>query len=226
MISKYKIEMELLTETIFGSGHSIPGTVDLEIVYDNYGFPFMKAKTFKGNLRKVMENSAKILEEAISEEGYVYIIKSLLGDENNGVLSWRNLKFSDCRINEKVRNILEQSINKKRIIPEEIKNSLTDIRMFNSLEEDGSSRKGSLRKVRVIKKGLKFYVDIDCERELEEKELGLLAVSVRMLRHVGTMRTRGKGEVECKFLILENGEYVDKTDYYIDFVMKGVSKGV
>ena len=46
-MSAYKIEMKLLSEAIFGSGYSIPGSVDLEVVCDDNGLPFMKAKTFK-----------------------------------------------------------------------------------------------------------------------------------------------------------------------------------
>ncbi len=46
-MNHYKIEMELLSEAIFGSGYSVPGSVDLEVVFDDYCLPYMKAKTFK-----------------------------------------------------------------------------------------------------------------------------------------------------------------------------------
>ena len=32
-MDKYRIRVELLTEAVFGSGNSIPGVVDLEIVH-------------------------------------------------------------------------------------------------------------------------------------------------------------------------------------------------
>jgi len=217
-MSKYKITMKLLTEAIFGSGHSVPGSVDLEIVYDEFGFPFMKAKTFKGNLREVMTETVNLLGEEFKP-----ILESLLGKENDGVESWKNLKFSDCRLSSNIRNVLEYGIKEGQISPDEVKETLTQIRIFTSIEEDGSYKHGSLRQVRVIRRGLKFEVEIDSERDLTDKELGLLAVSLRSLRHIGTMRTRGKGEIECSLHILENNAYKDKTDFYIDMLMKEVN---
>lgn len=215
-MNSYKILVKLLTETIFGSGYSIPGSVDLEIVYDENGFPFMKAKTFKGNLREEMENVVKVLGRDDR------LIKGLLGDENQGQEVWRNLKFSDCRLRENIRKTLKYGIDSDEIKPFEIKDALTQIRRFTSTEIDGSVKKGSLRQLRVIKKGLEFEVELSCERKLSEEELEILAFSVKSLKHMGTMRTRGKGEVDCRFLICEASEYKDKTDFYIDrFIERG-----
>ncbi len=217
-MNRYKIEIELLTEAIFGSGHSVPGSVDLEIVYDEYGFPFMKAKTFKGNLREIMKKTIHLL----GYKEYKHVLKSLLGEKNNGVNTWKNLRFSDCRLTENIRNILKYAVKAEEIEPSEIKEALTEIRSFTSIEDDGSYKKGTLRHFRVIKKGLMFVVDMECERELSDEELAVLAVSLRSLRHIGTMRTRGKGEVNCSLLLLDKGVYRDITDYYIDKLMEGV----
>ena len=61
-MNNYIIEIELLSEAIFGSGQSVPGLVDTDIVHDEYGFPYMKAKTFKGNLRKSAEEIVELLK--------------------------------------------------------------------------------------------------------------------------------------------------------------------
>lgn len=217
-MGRYRIEVKLLTEAIFGSGHSIPGSVDLEIVYDEYGFPYMNAKTFKGNFRDIMSN----MLDLIGRGKYGYLEDDLLGKENSGLDSWKNLKFSDCMIAENIRNILIYGVEEGTINPLEIKEALTDVRSFTSVEDDGSYIQGSLRQFRVIKKDLKFIVNIHCERELSQDELGILAITCSALRHIGSMRTRGKGGVECKFQVLENGEYKDKTNYYIDKFMEGV----
>lgn len=216
-MNRYKIIIRLLTETIFGSGHSIPGSVDLEIVHDEYGFPYMKAKTFKGNLREEMEEAIQVLDN-----NYSKILDDLLGKKNKGEESWGNLKFSHCRIRENMRKPLEYVVDKGEISPLEIKESLTDIRKFTSINEDGSTIEGSLRQMRVIKKDLEFEVDIHCERNLKEEELGLLAISLKSLRHLGTMRTRGKGEVECYLYENQDGKHEDKTDYYIERFLKEV----
>lgn len=217
-MGKYRIEMKLLTETIFGSGYSIPGTVDLEIVYDEYGLPYMKGKTFKGNFRKEMSEVVKLL----GEEKYKHLLVSLLGKENGGVDSWKNLKFSDCRIAENIRGVLAYGVKERLFDCDEVKDVLTDVRSFTSLDDDGSYKKGSLRQFRVIKKGLIFVVDIYSGRELSEEELGIIAITAKMLRHIGTMRTRGKGEVECNFKVFQDGEYKDMTQIYVDSFLKGI----
>lgn len=217
-MADYKIQVKLVTEAIFGSGHSIPGSVDLEIVCDDYGLPYMKAKTFKGNFRESME-------EIVSEVGkakYGYIIDEILGKSESGVEQWKTLKFSDLRLAESIRNTIKKAILDGKVQNEEIKEALTDVRSFTSVDEDGSYRKGSLRQMRVIKKDLVFESELHIERELTIKEIGLLAMTTRYLRHIGTMRTRGKGEVECTFLKKQNDKYIDNTNKYINEFIKGV----
>lgn len=218
-MNRYRIKIKLLSEAMFGSGRSVPGSVDSEIVYDSNGLPYMKAKTFKGNLRETMEEFVALFE---NKSDFKETIKDLIGDENLGLESWKNLKLSDCRISEGVRAAIENEIASGKLNPEEVKSALTSIRAMTSINEDGSARRGSLRQIRVIKKGTVFQSEIHSERELSETELGLLASSLRMLRHIGSMRSRGKGEVECSLEAFENGSFTDRTDHYIDLLMKEV----
>lgn len=219
-MNKCRIQVKLLTETIFGSGYSIPGSVDLEVVHDEYGLPFMKAKTFKGNFRDAMSDIVNFL----GEKKYEDLEKDLLGVKDNGINAWKTIKFSDCMLNENIRNILIYGINEGAINSTEVKEALTEVRSFTSIEDDGSYKEGSLRHMRVVKKDLVFYVDLYCDKELSKDELGLLATTSRYLKHIGTMRTRGKGEVECSFQVLENGEYKDKTEYYMNKFLEGVKQ--
>jgi len=217
-MDKYRIRVELLTEAVFGSGKSVPGVVDLEIVHDEYGLPFMKGKTFKGNFREAMEDIINL----IGVEKYGGLMENLLGKENNGLNTWSCIKFSDCMLPENIRNLLAYEVRKGKLSESEIKEALTDIRSFTSIEDDGSYREGSLRNIRVLKKGLVFYVDLDVYRSLSEDELGLMATTYRYLRHIGTMRNRGKREVKCSFLVFEDGIYKDMTDFYMNRFLEGV----
>lgn len=221
-MSKFKIQVKLKSESIFGSGYSIPGSVDLEIVCDEYGLPYMKSKTFKGNFRQAMEDIVDILSSLTEATKYSLMVEKLLGKGEAGVHHWETIKFSDLRLSKNIRYIIEKAVLEGKIKDQEVKKALTDIRSFTSVDEDGSSKKGSLRQIRVIKKDLFFEVDLHTERELTEQELGLLSIAARNLRHMGTMRTRGKGEVECTFLEKEKDVYIDKTDAYIDKFIKGV----
>lgn len=220
-MDKYKIKVKLCTEAIFGSGYSIPGSVDLEIVHDKTGLPYMKAKTFKGNLREQVKNAVKLLEhyglELADEED------SLFGKEDNGTQEWATLRFSDCCLGKNIRELFEYAIDKKEVSSIEVIDALTGVRSFTSIDKDGASKEGSLRQYRVIKKGLEFYVDINCERELTKKELAVLSLGICLMRHIGSMRSRGKGEIEAKLLVLECGSYTDRTQYYIEELMKEVA---
>ncbi len=222
-MEKLRIEIELLTESIFGSGQSIPGDVDLEIVYDEYGFPYMKAKTFKGNLREQVDKVVKVLKESY-KLNYEEYIERLFGGENDGLNNWKTLKFSDCQLDKDVRGVLIYAIKNGEINKNEIKKSLTDVRSFTSIGKDGISKDGSLRHFRVIKKGLKFNVIVNCERELKDVELSILAAGISSLKHIGTMRTRGKGEIEARLFINDGNKSIDITDRYINKLMEEVKK--
>lgn len=215
-MGKYKISIKLMTEAIFGSGYSIPGTVDLEIVCDKYGLPYMKGKTFKGNFRDVMKDVVALTNTHNS------VLDKLLGKENDGIASQDELKFSDCTIAKNIKDILICGEKLNKYSADEVKEALTDIRSFTSIDENGAYRKGSLRQYRVIKKGLKFEVFINCNRDLSDDELRLMAITTSMMRHIGTMRTRGKGEINCIFEVYKNGTYIDMTDDLINsFIQKG-----
>ncbi|WP_262429085.1 RAMP superfamily CRISPR-associated protein [Paratissierella segnis] len=208
----YKIQIKLITEAIFGSGYSIPGSVDLEVVCDDFGLPYMKAKTFKGNFREAMED---IVSE-LGKKKYGSIIDNLLGTGGSGVEQWKTLKFSDMTLAQGIRSIIEKAVQEQILSSGEIKESLTEVRSFTSVDKDGSSIKGSLRQIRVIRKDLIFEVELEIERELTRNELGLLSMTTKHLRHLGTMKSRGKGEVKCTLLEKENGKYTDNTNKYID----------
>ena len=51
-----QVRLELLSDTIFGSGHSIPGGEDIAVCQDENGYPYLKGTTFKGLLRESMHD--------------------------------------------------------------------------------------------------------------------------------------------------------------------------
>src|SRR5699024_7653256 len=51
-----RMTMELLSDTIFGSGFSIPGGEDIAVCRDAAGYPYLKGSTLKGLLRESLEN--------------------------------------------------------------------------------------------------------------------------------------------------------------------------
>jgi len=53
------VRMELLSDTLFGSGFSLSGGADLSAKRDEEGFPYVSGTTFKGLLREVLSQSTR-----------------------------------------------------------------------------------------------------------------------------------------------------------------------
>ncbi|TCS78935.1 RAMP superfamily CRISPR-associated protein [Tepidibacillus fermentans] len=216
---EWAIQFKLLSETIFGSGESIPGSVDLEVVHDDYGLPYFKGKTLKGRLREEVENiidkMKKIIPNQIEYDTYVYRLFGKAGDNlHNG------LKISDATLGSSIKNGIRYGIESGLFTKEEVLQSLTEIRSFTSVNEKGVARKRSLRNLRVIKKGYIFYSQLYLERELEEQELELLAAGISSLRHIGTMVSKGKGSIEARLFC--NGK--DVTEKYVNSFIERMNK--
>lgn len=203
-MSNYVIEIELLSETILGSGNVVPGFVDLEVVHDENGLPYLNGKTLKGRLRKEAENIVALGNEIFFEES----LNNIFGSSNKGILN--KITFSKCEVSDNIKKLIESQLkNSNEIEANDILDALTDVRYFTSIEKNGTKKDGSLRTIRVINKKLRLIGNITCLNKLEEKEEMLLALSVAGLKHIGLMCSRGKGNVRC-LLYKENNEISKK----------------
>lgn len=207
----YILEMELLSETIFGSGEAIPGSVDSEIVYDEVGLPYLKGKTLKGVLREEANNIVSLSNGYFENKDIEKIFGKVDNDEINKVA------FSHCKVKDNISNLIEKAVTDRNsvISKEDIFEAVTDIRYFTAINEKGIAKKGTLRELRTINRGLVFTAKINILEELSEKEEMLLAMAVSSLKHVGMMRNRGKGNIRCT-LSINNKEI---NSYYIDKYM-------
>lgn len=215
----FTVKIKLLSEAIFGSGQSVPGGIDVDIVYDESGLPYFKGKTFKGKVREEIENLGDILKKSYGLN-IDDCIDNMFGEENIAEDKHGILKFSDCTLDKKVVQALKYGISKRMFTPNEVLNSLTETRNFTSIDADGISKDTSLRSARVIKKDICFVCKIEAEKSLSSFEKALLASGISSLRSIGTMESRGKGEIDAK-LYLKNS---DVTDEYINSLKKEVKK--
>lgn len=187
----YFIEIELLSECILGSGESVPGVVDLEVLHDELGLPFYNAKTLKGKLRENAECLVNLLEKEFHNKEF----ENLFGFSNKNEMN--KVTFSNAMVEEKIRECLKSEIENRNITKDEVFRALTDIRYFTSVNDNGVAEDGSLRQMRVINRGIQLISKVDVIEELNEKEEELLALSVSALKHIGLMSSRGKGQVNC-----------------------------
>ena len=165
-----QVRLELLSDTIFGSGHSIPGGEDIAVRQDENGYPYLKGTTFKGLLRESMHD---LLEWS---GGSMDTVEELLGKEGwTGTAGGRRLHLTPLTLEEK---------------PEESE-TCYDHRTFTSLEND-VVKTGTLRSAVCVCRGQTFTGRIFCE----EQDVSLVRESARGIKWLGTMRSRGFGHVK------------------------------
>lgn len=201
-MDNYQIKMELLSETILGSGESVAGYIDLDVLHDELGLPYFKGKTLKGRLREEAENIVRLQSDVFTQEQ----LNKLFGKIDNEQDT--SLALSDCTVSNNIRKAIKAS----NLSSNDILNSLTDVRSFTAIDKDGIAKEGSLRQIRVINKGLKINSEVKFRNEIDNDELTLFGLSVLALRYIGLMCSRGKGNVKCT--LLKNGQ--DITNAIID----------
>lgn len=164
-----RLRMTLLSDTIFGSGYSIPGGEDIAVRRDNRGYPCLGGSTLKGLLRESLEN----LLAWTGEDPETASV--LLGQEDfAGTASPRRLRLTPLVLEDPPAD------------PEEC----FSYRAFTSLEED-RAREGSLRTAACVRAGLVFAGTLTCDRE----DLPLLRDALAGIKWAGTMCSRGFGRV-------------------------------
>ena len=181
------IKVTLISDLCAASGFGLAGAVDTDINFDeNTGLPYVPSKRIKGCLR---EAGLDILSICPEYEESFYSLFGKKGQSESGIL-----KIYDGKLDY-------NSGNHNR---DDVLDALTAVRTNIRMEEaegDGLIRKTQddmLRVVRVLIKGETLYFKVDCLEHVD-----FLAKCCLMLRNIGSNRTRGLGEVECKLLVDE-----------------------
>ena len=183
-----KIKMELLSDTIFGNGASVPGAEDISVLTDEFGFPYFKGGTMKGIFR---EELIRLLGfRGKSKEEIRMEVAELLGNSGDDSLTQeRKLVFSDFQLSSNVRRTVLEEIGTDR--QEEVLDILSNLRAFTKINGEETAEEGTLRMARCVNKGLFFYGEIRCGSQDE----ALVQEVLGMIKYLGTMRNRGFGNV-------------------------------
>lgn len=184
-----KIQMKLLSDAIFGNGVSVPGGEDISVLSDQYGFPYYKGGTLKGIFREELERYLSWTMKTKEEAGDA--LRMFLGENGDReILNSRKIIFSDFQLSDAVKSAILEEIGTEQ--KEQVLDSLSHIRTFTSISEDGTVEEGSLRNCRCINQGLYFYSEVQCAKKDQEMVRDVLA----MIKWIGTMRNRGFGHVQ------------------------------
>ena len=201
MEEQFKIQIQVKSPTLIGSGEGLGALIDSDIVFDDAGIPYIPAKRVKGCLR----DSAKEVEE-ILQRAKIPVpmdIDAVFGKTGN--IEPAQVYFSSLFIPEyeAERSWLLYLMGNKDfshyINRERIQKHFTEVRQLTRIEEDGVAFDHSLRSVRVVKKGEVFKGDVRIigNPNSNDSLIQTLYLACLNFRHMGTGRNRGFGEIAC-----------------------------
>jgi CRISPR-associated protein Csx10 len=191
------LELKLLSETIFGGEDRSYGSADIEVKADEHGFPYFPGRTLKGMLREQAEWYADCLEQAGSDKSAAVrrVIEDLFG--RRGEENWYGLHIGNASFHSELYRWAKETGES----PQAVFAALTDVRTMTSLDDQtGTVKNKSLRQVRVVRPGFTFTAPLYRRGGITAEELEVLATAAKLLRRVGLMRSRGKGEVVCRVI--------------------------
>ncbi len=197
-MKKYIIKIKLLSDTLLGSGEGLGANIDLDIVLDKMGIPYIPARRIKGVLKDAVQDTIEMLKQANIEFTEIINSENIFGKPGQPESS--KIFFSNLYLTE-----YNKSLNWFRYLKSEFKDSFsedvftdyfTSIRHQTQIDETGVTKEGSLRTFRVLNSGVEFEGTIEIEDEKEKIEI--IALACNNLRNIGMMRNRGFGEVNVK----------------------------
>lgn len=165
----WRVTMELLSDTILGSGISVPGGEDIAVCKDDKGFPYMKGSTFKGLLRESLKNLLVWTGGDKADLDAICGVSGWKGTADDRRLQLTGLCLDPCPA-----------------VPEDC----YDSRMLTSLE-DGVVKEGTLRMASCVRSGMFFSGTLTCCG----RDVALIEQALLGIKWVGTMRSRGFGSV-------------------------------
>jgi CRISPR/Cas system CSM-associated protein Csm3 (group 7 of RAMP superfamily) len=190
------------SDSTFGKGEGLAGLVDVEVVHDKYGLPFLSGKTLKGLLEEECSGILfSLKEQKIEAELLTEFYKSaqhLFGNPGSSDFDKAILHISNATLPTDLKKVIEyeEYHHEKKLSSADILNSLTSIRHQTSIDEiSGAPKKNSLRSMRVILRKTPFEAKLLFTKDPSGLDLPLLAACVKAFRRAGTGRNRGRGKL-------------------------------
>lgn len=161
--------------------------VDMDVVYDENGIPYIPAKRIKGCIR---EAALEMVEIGIIEKKQY---ERIFGKEGNSRAAFTLSNAYITGYSEAVE-ALQACSHRELVSQQNVLNQYTYMRTQTSVDlETGVADENSLRTLRVVKKGLVF--EAECEVWDQTENLEVFEQAVSLVKHMGMSRTRGLGLV-------------------------------
>lgn len=197
-MKQYKLQLEILSPALVGSGVGYGSNIDTDVVFDDLGLPFVPAKRVKGCLLDAVRDAETMFSAAGLTSDQFCIEKTFgkPGEDKSAPLCLSNLYIENYRQNRDWINYFLKSKKYNLITPQRILKTFTEIRQQTKINNGGVTFKHSLRTSRVLNKGLTFQGDVRLLVE-DEQIIETLLLACLNFRRFGTNRNRGFGDVSC-----------------------------
>lgn len=210
-MNKYLLKIKLLSDMCVSDGGVYNSSVDIDICYDSYGFPYIPAKRIRGCLRECAIE--------LQDWGVNIPWQTMFGFGKKGSSTNRaEIRIGNACLDgmEEMKKLARKNCGKTVFHPQNILNHFTYIRTQTAIDyETGVADATSLRSMRVADKGLTFIAEVEMNPKYEENLKACCAV----FHNIGVSRTRGLGEISVS---LEEGsikmsELSDDTQAHIPY---------
>lgn len=202
-----KIEMTLLSDSIPGSGEGIAGIIDSDIIYDEFGIPFIPAKRIKGILK---ESARDLLDVGKLPQTQIDKLFGVRGSEKGTYFKISDGYVSDYDTIRVFLKVVNNNYKKAAALfnPEAVLDYFSYTRSQTTINEDGVAQEDTLRTFRILKRGLTFSFDVVCPAE---HKIDLTRIC-KVTRSFGTSRTRGAGAIKLELIDEDIQEETDVPD--------------
>ena len=160
-----KIRIELLSDLCTYSGETYNSLVDMDVIYDEYGIPYIPAKRIKGCIREAALEMQEL--GVISAEEY----HRLFGKEGNQKSTFwlSNAYIKDYK---QILSGLKKFQLKELATPQNVLEQYTSMRTQTAVNlENGVADKTSLITMRVVNKGVVFEAECAVQEEDKKKNI-------------------------------------------------------
>jgi CRISPR/Cas system CSM-associated protein Csm3 (group 7 of RAMP superfamily) len=213
-MSKYTIQLILLSDTTFSRGDGVAGLLDREVEHDEFGLPYLHGRTLKGLLGEEADNLLDAMEQIHGQEieKWINARNALFGTSGSTKETTAKLHYGHAQLPKDLRETVELTLKAEdnRLTPQDVLGSLTAVRRQTAVNGNGVPHDGSLRSMRVILRNTPFSAPLHSPNDLTETEIALLSAAAKALRRAGTGRNRGRGLLQVDLLDADGKSLLDK----------------
>lgn len=218
---EYTISFRLRSDATFGRGDGVPGMIDREVEHDEYGVPFLRARTLKGLLSEEADNLLYVLGKMgknadgrwTSARNQLFGRPGSRAKDDDGPVD-ALVRYGHAQLPVSLRQTVRMTLTQTdRVVGrQEVLASLTAVRRQTAIDPDGLPHEGSLRTMRVILRQIPFISILSTAEPLSPTTEAFLAAAVLALRRAGTGRNRGRGRL-TELDLYCNGESILQKAY-------------